>query len=295
VKFKIDDPVHGEGTLVVVMDPGLHLFAGSVKFKDPKLKGSFVGLYDRSLPGTLDVSDVALRVAFTEKQKEKGLKPGGKATVLVALANLGPQAFPTGIQDLRLTFAFDPGNGGNPFPVEIVKILTIDGIRGFDLELDPASMAPLRVPFAIKDELILGVQFAVPAEAAGHQLTVSADLPPVDPGEPNPLVLTDQDTAPVAGITVALKLQNTQDQNPIHIVLDDGRPASQQFTEDNRIKPGGSRTIKVTGLRVGVVLDFIAGRGGTILGSCSGTVLGPGKATVTWNPTLPPMLRLSCG
>jgi hypothetical protein len=194
-KFKIDDPVHREGTLVVVMDPGLHRFIGTVKFKAPKLKGSFVAVYDRFFAGNANVSDLSLRVVFTEKQKEKGLKPGGKATVLVALENRGPQAFHVGIQELRLTFAFAPGNGGMPFPVEILKVLTIDGIRGFDLDFTPGTMAPLRLPFAIKDELILGVQFTVPNEAAGHDLTVTADLPPVDPGEPNPIVLTGQDTA----------------------------------------------------------------------------------------------------
>ncbi|MCC6765556.1 MAG: hypothetical protein IT293_12925 [Deltaproteobacteria bacterium] len=294
LKFKLDDPTHGPGTLVLIMDPGLHRFTGAVKFKNEGLKGTFVGIYDRTLPGTPDVSDVALRVAFTEKQKAKGLKPGGKATVLVALSNLGPQAFPVGIQDLRLVFEFAPGLFGLPFPVEILKVVPIDGVRDFAIELPPAPMAPLQVPFAIKDVLLLGVQFRVPAEAAGHRLTAIADLPSVDPGDPGPLALTDQDSAPIVGLGVAVKLKNTNDANPIHIVRDDGRPASQQFAEENRIAPGGSRTIKVTDLRAGTVLTFIAGRGGAALASCTGTVVQSGKATVTWDPTMPSFLRLVC-
>ncbi|MCC6846902.1 MAG: hypothetical protein IT294_00265 [Deltaproteobacteria bacterium] len=295
LKFKIADPVHGDGKLEVVMDPGLHLFTGTVKFGGPKRKGQFIGVYDRTLPGTPDNHDLSLRVAFTQKQKEKGLKYGGKATVLVALENTGTQAFPQGVQELRLAFTFAPGNGGMPFPVQILKILTIDGLRDFDFDLDPGEMAPLRTSLAVKDVLLLGVQFLVPSEAAGHDLTVIADLPPVDPGEPNPIVQTDQDTAPIVGLRLAVKLRNINDQNPIHIVLDDGRPASEQFTEENRITPGGSRTIKFGDLRVGDVLEFIAGRQGTILDTCSGTVLQSGKATVTWDAAQPPFLRLTCG
>jgi hypothetical protein len=277
------------------MDPGLHRFLGKVKFKNPKLKGEFVGVYDRTTTGRPDVSDLVLRVVFTKNQKAKGLKPGGTATVLIALENLGPQPFQVGIQDLRLVFEFAPGSGGAPFPVEILKILTIDGIRGFDIELAPNTLAPLRLPMSIKDALILGVKFAVPVAAAGNVLTVRADLPPVDPGEPDPIVLTDEDSVQVNGVTITFKLKNTHDQNPIHITRDDGRPAAQQFTEDNRVAPGGSLSLKLTDLRLGEELVFIAGRGGTIFGRCSGRVLGPGKATITWNPMLPTFLRLSCG
>lgn len=298
LKMAFTDPEHGDGALTLLMDPGLHRFVGKVKFKNLKSKGEFVGVYDRysaNIIGRPDSSDLALRVAFSEKQKAKGLKPGGTATVLVALQNFGPQPFHVGIQDLSLVFEFAPGSSGDPFPVEILKILTIDGIRGFDLELAPDTFAPLRLPMSIKDALILGVKFAVPVEAAGHVLTVRADLPPVDPGEPNPIVHTDEDSIQVNGVTISFKLQNTQDQNPIHIALDDGRTAAEQFTEDNRVAPGGSRKLKVTDLRVGEELVFIAGRSGTIFSRCSGRVRGPGKATITWNPTLPTFLRLSCG
>lgn len=293
LKCPIEDLEEGEGTLVLVMDPGLHRFTGEVKFKSPRLKGEFVGVYERTFPGPPDVSDVSMRVGFTEKQKQKGLAPGGKATVLVSLVNFGPQAFPLGVQNLRLAFAFDPGDAGSPFPVEILKVLTIDAVRGWDIDLVPATMAPLVVPFAIKDELVLGVQFSVPAEAAGHELTVTADLPQVDPGDPGPLSVTAADSVPIAGLDVGVRMRNTHDENPIHIVLDDGRPASEQLLESDHIKPGRSRKLKVGGVRGGDVLTFLAGRGGTVLGTCAATVLGPGTVTVTWDPTAAPS-SLSC-
>ena len=277
------------GRLKIAMQPNLRAFKGTIEITDvldgtTVGKGDITGTYDRSLfepSDGPDMSNLELQAAFGST---KDLKPGKKASLVVFLVNHGPHAFPSEIQDLRVQF--------DPVPVEITKVKATTGAKLFEYDGTLPTQSPLRTNLAVLDLLVVAIQFVVPESMAGHDLMATVDLPSASVVGPPEVPRTVQVTKHVTGLTIAFKLENLDEANPIHIFLD-GTP--DPFSEDTRVPAGGSAQLKLLDLQLNQSLTFKAGRNGSVLAQCSGTVLRPGRANIVYDPSMPPFLALCCG
>ena len=290
LKGQLFDQILGDGKFSITMDSTLDHFIGTFKFASfdrPKRTITISAAYNRfdyTAGEGPDVSNLELRLAFSERNEAQGLKTGKTADLIVFVVNHGPQAFPIDIQDLRLTF--------QPEPVTVTKIVPVEGPREIYPKLAAPIVSPVRVPLVVKDLLILLVRFEVHESLAGQTLVVDADFPVVHPGEPLAVFRTAHREIMVRGVPVKFTLRNLDDANPIHIFLSDD---PDPFSEATRVPANGSLKLQPPSLRIGQGLTFKAGRNGSVLAQCNGTVLGPGKANIVYDPSMPAFLALCCG